>query len=161
MHTNLLLPTYCYYWTKMLQSLLNAIRHLHRPWKTAIFKKRQHSLADLSIYMCVPFLKIAICFPGASSKDIKKCKKKQQQIDKNKNPPSSEFLLVLGEREIGLQHRPTHTNFTLFVLLLVAVAWHVAANARLHKYEYISLSLFLVVPADCSSRRPCYHTFTP
>ena len=65
--------------------------------------------------------------------------KKQQQIDKNKNPPSSEFLLVLGEREIGLQHRPTHTNFTLFVLLLVAVAWHVAANARLHKYEYISL----------------------
>ena len=81
-----------YYWTKMLQSLLNAIRHLHRPWKTAIFKKRQHSLADLSIYMCVPFLKIAISFPGASSKDIKKCKKKEQQIDKNKNPPSSEFF---------------------------------------------------------------------
>ena len=42
--------------------------------------------------------------------------------------------------EIGSQIRPTHTNFTLFVLLL-AVAWHVAANARLHKYEYISLSL--------------------
>ena len=41
--------------------------------------------------------------------------------------------------EIGSQIRPTHTNFTLFVLLL-AVAWHVAANARLHKYEYISLS---------------------
>ena len=46
----------------------------------------------------------------------------------------------MGEREIGSQLRPTHTNFTLFVLLLRAVAWHVAANARLHKYEYISLS---------------------
>ena len=66
----------------------------------------------------------------------------------------------MGEREIGSQLRPTHTNFTLFVLLLVAVAWHVAANARLHKYEYISLGTrsFGVAVAVCG---PCYHTFTP
>ena len=128
----------------MLQSLLNVIRH-HRPWKIALAtsKKRQHNPADLS--MCVPFFKD--CYLFSSSKDIKKCKKKTIKT----------LLLQFGGRkEIGSQLRPTHTNFTLFVLLL-AVAWHVAANARLHKYEYISL--LLVVPADC--RRPCYHTFTP
>ena len=93
------------------------------------------------MYVCA-FFKDCYQFSWSLLKRHQKMqKKKQQQIDKNKNPPSSEFLLVLGEREIGLQHKPTHTNFTLFVLLLVAVAWHVAANARLHKYEYISLSL--------------------
>ena len=89
------------------------------------------------MYVCA-FFKDCYLFSWSLLKRHQKMQKKQQQIDKNKNPPSSEFFGDGREREIGLQHRPTHTNFTLFVLLL-AVAWHVAANARLHKYEYISL----------------------